>query len=494
MASSKKGDGELKTATPYRESYLRDDADGVLRPPAPQPPPTVTFRCSSQLLSLSADARSSDDVTAFERSTVTLQYDFERIARIVAPAAASNMPFVYPIPEKFDVCPPGWGPNPNGNLDFKPGSDRGADKAACNGTDEDASTATEFCTSACRPCLAGSVSANAGGSCSSCPHASVQMHAGKSTCIPCEPNFQSNGNQTECIACSSGWQRKHTEGVCTAKKNQLDAAVVGGAIAASCVIMLVAAAIVRYRAYQKKMRAFDFTGEIERLRTELDAELKRKGAPSVIQTLKVPREIKRSFITTTGALGHGAFGDVFKGILVEKHGGFNAKSDADEAIIVAIKSAQVSAKGKVEQEAEAAALMHEATLMVQLPAHENVVAIIGVVTVGTPLLLVISYCELGSLLHYLGKYNVSLGSKLLLSRNIAAGMAHISQCRMIHRDIAARNVLITEKEVAQIADFGLARLGREQGDEYDNMHEVYYKSLNGCFPVRWTAPEGTPTM
>ena len=94
---------------------------------------------------------------------------------------------------------------------------------------------------------------------------------------------------------------------------------------------------------------------------------------------------------------------------------------------------------------------HEATLMMQLPDHENVVRIIGVVTVGSPLLLVISFCEHGSLLHYLNMYRVSLASKLQLSRNIAAGMAHIAKCSFIHRDIAARNILITQEEVAQVA-------------------------------------------
>ena len=132
--------------------------------------------------------------------------------------------------------------------------------------------------------------------------------------------------------------------------------------------------------------------------------------------------------------------------------------------------------------------------MMQLPDHANVVRIIGVVTVGSPILLVISFCEHGSLLNYLNQYRVSLASKLQLSRNIAAGMAHIAHCQMIHRDIAARNILITDKEVAQVADFGLARLGRQCDDEDEDLYDVYYKSLNGTFPVRWTAPEAMKTF
>ena len=264
------------------------------------------------------------------------------------------------------------------------------------------------------------------------------------------------------------------------------------------------------------MRAFDFTGELARLKSELQAE-KRKGTTSsgggasgsgssaqhsgdsglskktAGQIFKSPREIKRSCVTTTGALGHGAFGDVFKAVLSES----SRHNSSGHGAIVAIKTAQVSKVhvGRAEQEAGAAALMHEATLMMILPEHENVVSIIGVVTVGTPLLLVLSYCEHGSLLNYLDRFNVSLASKLRLSRDLAAGMAHVAHCKMIHRDIAARNVLITAAEVAQIADFGLARLGKDQvQDDYDNMHDLYYVSFNGTFPVRWTAPEAMENL
>ncbi len=44
------------------------------------------------------------------------------------------------------------------------------------------------------------------------------------------------------------------------------------------------------------------------------------------------------------------------------------------------------------------AMLHEAALMAQFH-HENVVGLVGVVTVGDPLLVLLEYCENG-LLHW----------------------------------------------------------------------------------------------
>lgn len=43
-------------------------------------------------------------------------------------------------------------------------------------------------------------------------------------------------------------------------------------------------------------------------------------------------------------------------------------------------------------------LYKEAALMAQVTAHENLVSLIGVVTIGEPMMLLVSFCEDGSLL------------------------------------------------------------------------------------------------
>lgn len=61
----------------------------------------------------------------------------------------------------------------------------------------------------------------------------------------------------------------------------------------------------------------------------------------------------------------------------------------------------------------------------------------------------------------------SVGSFLMvMASSLTELMCFISQC--IHRDVAARNVLVTEDTTLKIADFGLAR----------NVHELdYYRKM-----------------
>ena len=51
---------------------------------------------------------------------------------------------------------------------------------------------------------------------------------------------------------------------------------------------------------------------------------------------------------------------------------------------------------------------------------------------------------------------------------------------ILFRDLAARNVLVGENNIVKIADFGLARLIKE--DEYE-------ARVGARFPIKWTAPE-----
>lgn len=91
-------------------------------------------------------------------------------------------------------------------------------------------------------------------------------------------------------------------------------------------------------------------------------------------------------------------------------------------------------------------------------------------------------------------------------------MEHLSSLRFIHRDLAARNVLVADGKlggglknmrtgaslVCKVADFGLSRGGdggikASDGGGMENK-ESYYKSSNGVFPIRWTAPESMESL
>lgn len=52
---------------------------------------------------------------------------------------------------------------------------------------------------------------------------------------------------------------------------------------------------------------------------------------------------------------------------------------------------------------------------------------------------------------------------------------------MYFRDLAARNCLVGENHLVKVADFGLARLMRD---------DTYTAHAGAKFPIKWTAPEG----
>merc|ERR1712156_802689 len=75
--------------------------------------------------------------------------------------------------------------------------------------------------------------------------------------------------------------------------------------------------------------------------------------------------------------------------------------------------------------------------------------------------------KFGSLLEYLqGKGKLLKLPQLIdMSAQVAGGMAYLESQNYIHRDLAARNVLVGDNNIVKIADFGLARLIKE--DEYE---------------------------
>lgn len=52
---------------------------------------------------------------------------------------------------------------------------------------------------------------------------------------------------------------------------------------------------------------------------------------------------------------------------------------------------------------------------------------------------------------------------------------------MFYRDLAARNCLVGDNHLVKVADFGLARLMKD---------DTYTAHAGAKFPIKWTAPEG----
>ncbi|XP_060069118.1 uncharacterized protein LOC132549219 [Ylistrum balloti] len=88
-----------------------------------------------------------------------------------------------------------------------------------------------------------------------------------------------------------------------------------------------------------------------------------------------------------------------------------------------------------------------------------------------------------NIVRFYGISNDSRGNK-----NVSLqGMRYMSDKRIIHSDLAGRNILMTEDLHAKISDFGLARNLRSDKDYYRRSKE---KEL----PASWCSPEGLTTL
>lgn len=113
-------------------------------------------------------------------------------------------------------------------------------------------------------------------------------------------------------------------------------------------------------------------------------------------------------------------------------------------------------------------LIYEAYILKKIGYHPNVVEFFGLKNNDGNILLFLEFCEAGSLVSYLEKLKAE--SEVYTSDqfeefkqfmiDVCLGMEHIHSRNIVHRDIAARNVLLQNvdgKKVAKVSDVGLSR-------------------------------------
>ncbi len=189
----------------------------------------------------------------------------------------------------------------------------------------------------------------------------------------------------------------------------------------------------------------------------------------------VGRLIDSTELTLGAVLGQGAFGVVRR-----------AEWRQLAVAVKQIKKTTIGATDKAVAEFEA-----EIGRMATLEVHENVVQLFGPVhlpngDVGA----VMEFCAHGALVDalYGDKAREMTDAQLLrIARGAARGLAHLHAHKIVHRDIAARNVLLAgdmRQPIAKLSDFGMAR---EIDSAYSGVAEQQTSATIG--PVRWMAPE-----
>uniref|UniRef100_A0AAQ6ICI7 Tyrosine-protein kinase receptor n=1 Tax=Anabas testudineus TaxID=64144 RepID=A0AAQ6ICI7_ANATE len=191
------------------------------------------------------------------------------------------------------------------------------------------------------------------------------------------------------------------------------------------------------------------------------------------------KEVPRKNITLLRALGHGAFGEVYEGQVLGMNGD-------NSPMQVAIKTLPEICSEQDEMD-----FLMEALIMSKF-SHENIVHCIGVSLNILPRFILLELMTGGDMKTFLRlnrpragqTSSLTMRELLQMARDIACGCRYLEENHFIHRDIAARNCLLTcpgPDRVAKIGDFGMAR---------DIYRASYYrKGGRAMLPVKWMPPE-----
>ncbi|GMT30879.1 hypothetical protein PFISCL1PPCAC_22176 [Pristionchus fissidentatus] len=175
--------------------------------------------------------------------------------------------------------------------------------------------------------------------------------------------------------------------------------------------------------------------------------------------------IRRESVTLKELIGGGQFGNVYKGIFTQD----------DVHVAVAVKVC------KAENEpADMQLILQEAHVMKNFK-HDHIVAMIGVCA-ENPIWLVLELAPLGELRQYLSgnKGALSATTQVLFAYQLSTAVEYLHSNNYVHRDIAARNALVSNANCVKLSDFGLSR-----ALDYD----AVYTASRGKLPIKWLAPE-----
>lgn len=177
-------------------------------------------------------------------------------------------------------------------------------------------------------------------------------------------------------------------------------------------------------------------------------------------------ELERSNVMVGEIIGEGQFGDVHTGT-------FCARDDSN--VLVAIKTCKVESEGTMAEK-----FLEEAYIMQQFD-HPHIIKLIGICS-DSPIWIVMELARHGEMRAYLqnNKDRLNLSTLVLYAYQLSTALSYLESKKFVHRDIAARNVLVYSHDCVKLADFGLSRWVEDQS---------YYKASKGKLPIKWMAPE-----
>uniref|UniRef100_A0AC34FG15 Protein kinase domain-containing protein n=1 Tax=Panagrolaimus sp. ES5 TaxID=591445 RepID=A0AC34FG15_9BILA len=175
-------------------------------------------------------------------------------------------------------------------------------------------------------------------------------------------------------------------------------------------------------------------------------------------------------------LGKGANAIVYRANFKNKYASNVHKNDATSKVALKILTKFVSADDVEE-------FVRELDALLLIGPHSNIITFYGW-TLQEKIPALITELAETDLLHYVRKLRgLEFPLKQILSIlwQITVALEHIASLSMVHRDVACRNILLTESGIAKLADFGLCCHCDESF--------TYRASLQKRLPLKWLSIE-----
>ncbi|XP_064542786.1 focal adhesion kinase 1 isoform X2 [Drosophila montana] len=197
-------------------------------------------------------------------------------------------------------------------------------------------------------------------------------------------------------------------------------------------------------------------------------------------------ELDRSQIVLSAKIGVGQFGDVYVGTYTvpisakpknkrneSSSNNIDAKYDVMQ---VAVKTCKTN-----ENPEKTENFLAEAYIMQKFD-HPHIIRLIGICSL-TPIWIVMELAKLGELRAYLkaNSERLSHGTLLKYCYQLSTALSYLESKKFVHRDIAARNVLVSTPTCVKLADFGLSRWVSDQS--------YYHSTPTVALPIKWMSPE-----
>ena len=174
-----------------------------------------------------------------------------------------------------------------------------------------------------------------------------------------------------------------------------------------------------------------------------------------------------------------------------------------ETNIAAFKIKQKVTEGKSGEFWEAVSATDGSTVVIKYPklqdkfklkeiaaltkiSHPNVIKLIGISTIKSPIALIIEHIDNGNLLSFLraNKNGLKTPQQLMLAESIARGMVQLERSNVVHCDLTAHSILIDSQLVCKISSFGNAQcLDSTSGSI------TIPQNVELLLALKWCAPE-----